>query len=332
MRICLVLLLAGLVGCAGESRSRSGRDFVAETDADVAALSARGTAHSLATAALLSYVKTALESAGHVQAQTQTQTQQPTPAQALMKRAVALAPDQQPLAYLQWRECADSCADQEQIRLHLQALAPDNGLVWLPELTAAWEKGDAAAVTRAIAKIGAARRMSMYSNALVVMMVDELGENPLSAGGAAIEKDPVARAIRAMGIPLTFVPPLQSLSRPCHLDQFDQPGRREACEAMTARMTESDTVLIQGLGIGLQEKWWPEGSPEREKLHAQRRQLDYVGRASSRIRILHFKKDWAERLEALRNTNREIDALQMMLAFYHLPFERPVNWKDPYSR
>jgi hypothetical protein len=319
MRICLILLLAGVVGCAGESLK--GRDFVAETDADVAALTARGTAHSLATAALLSSVKTALQSAG--QTQQPAQTRNSTPAQALMKRAVALAPDQQPLAYLQWRECADLCADQEQIRIHLQALAPDNGLVWLPELTAAWEKGDAAAVTRAVAKIGAARRMSMYSNALVVMVFDELG---------GIEKDPLGRAIRAMGVPLTVVPPLQSLSRPCHLDQFDQPGRREACEAMTARMTESDTVLMQGLGIGLQEKWWPEGSPEQEKLRAQHRQLDYVGRAPSRIRIFHMQKDWAERLEALRNSNREIDALQMMLAFYHLPFERPADWKDPYSR
>jgi hypothetical protein len=321
MRICLILLLAGLVGCAGKSVKC--RDFLAETDADIAALTALGTAHSLATAALLSYVKTALESAGHGQAQAQTQTQNSTSAQALMKRAVALAPDQPPLAYLQWRVCADSCADQEQIRIHLQALAPDNGLVWLPELTAAWEKGDTAAVTRAVAKIGSARRMSMYSNALVVMVFDEL---------RGIEKDPLAGMISAMGVPSTVVPSLQSLSRPCHLDQFDQPGRREACEAITARMTESDTVLMQGLGIGLQEKWWPGGSPEQEKLRAQHRQLDYVGRASSRIRIFHLKKDWAERLEALRNSSREIDAQQMMLAFYHLPFERPADWKDPYSR
>jgi hypothetical protein len=35
MRICLILLLAGLAGCAGESLK--GRDFIAETDADVAA-------------------------------------------------------------------------------------------------------------------------------------------------------------------------------------------------------------------------------------------------------------------------------------------------------
>jgi hypothetical protein len=167
MRGCLILLLAALVGCAGGSRS--GRDFLAETDAAVAALTARGTAHSLATAALLSFVKTALQSHGAAR------TQQPTPAQALLRQAVALAPDEQALAYLQWRECADSCSDREQIRIHLQALAP------------------------------------------------------------------------------------------------------------------------------------------------------------SQIRILHMQKDWTERLEASRNSSRESDADRIMLAFYHLPLERPVDWKDPYS-
>jgi hypothetical protein len=315
MRVCLILLLAGLVCCAGPSRS--GRDLVAETDADVAELTARGTPRSLATAALLSFVQTALQSRGPAQ------PQKPTRAQALMKQAVALAPHQQPLAYLQWRECAESCADEEPIRIHLQALAPDNGLVWLPELTAAWEKGDSSAVTRAVAKIGAARSMSMYFNALTVMLVDELG---------GLEKNPIESMIRAMSISALFTPHLQSMSQPCRVDQFDQPGRRDACEAMTARMTESDTALMQGLGIAIQEKWWPAGSPEREKLGEQRRQLDYVGRASAPIRILHMEKDWAERLDALRNSNREIDANRMMLAFYHLPLERPTDWKDPYAR
>jgi len=154
------------------------------------------------------------------------------------------------------------------------------------------------------------------------MMADELGE---------IEKDLFARMIRAMSLTAVIVPALQAMSKPCRMDQFVQPGRREACAAMTARMTESDTALMQGLGIGIQEKWWAEGSSEREELGAQRRQLEYVGRASSPIRILHMKEDWQERLEVLRNSSRESDANRLMLAFYHLPLGRPANWKDPNS-
>jgi hypothetical protein len=84
--------------------------------------------------------------------------------------------------------------------------------------------------------------------------------------------------------------------------------------------------------LSIQEKWWPDGSVEREKLHAQREQLSYAIAASSQPRIFHFKKDWAERLDAMRNSNREIDVMQTMLAFYHEPLERPADWKNPLPR
>jgi hypothetical protein len=122
------------------------------------------------------------------------------------------------------------------------------------------------------------------------------------------------------------------MSKSCRPDQFDRPGRREACGAMTARMVESDSILMQGFGLSIQEKWWPDGSVEREKLHAQREQLSYAIAASSQPRIFHFKKDWAERLDAMRNSNREIDVMQTMLAFYHEPLERPADWKNPLPR
>ena len=91
-------------------------------------------------------------------------------------------------------------------------------------------------------------------------------------------------------------------------------------------------VLMQGLGISIQQKWWPEGSPERERLHAQRRQFNYLLDESSRPRFFRMNRDWAVRLEAMRNFRSEADVERAMLIFYHEPLERPVNWKDPYPR
>jgi hypothetical protein len=309
MRICLILVLAGLVACAGEPRKA--HDFEAQRDAAVAELTKRGTAQSLATASLLSSFKNAAQS------------------QALIKRAVDVAPEQPALAYLQWRECAAGpCAEEQQIRIRLQAVAPDNGLSWLPDLNAAWESADAFAVTLAVARIGASRHISIYWNALVVMMTDALGEGSPSPTGAAIFPDLTTRMVYAVGIlSAVSIPPLLYMGKSCRLDQFDQPGRREACEAMTARLSESDNVLMQGLAISIQQKWWPEGSVEREQLHAQRRQLDYVLEASTRTRVLHMRRDSAERLKSLRNSNREVEAMQAMLVIYHRPPQRPTNWK-----
>ena len=319
MRVCWLLLPAVLAACAGGAPK--GRDFIAQTDAAVAELTARGTAHSLATAALLSSAKTAAQSRG----QPESQTHNPE-SQALMKRAVGLSPNEEALAYIEWRECAAGTRPCEDPRVagRLQAMAPDNGLAWLADLDAARESGDESMTTLVISKIGASRRIAIYYNALVVMVTDEL---------AATHEDSITRMLHAIVVVSAVAfPHLQSMSTPCRRDQFDRLGRREACEAMTARMVESDSILMQGFGLSIREKWWPDGSVERAKLHAQREQLSYVSAASSRQRIFHMEKDWAERLDATRSSNREVDAMQTMLAFYHEPLERPADWKDPLLR
>ena len=314
MRIYLILLLASLAGCADEARKA--READEQREIAVAELTARGTAQSLAAASLLGRFKHARRS------------------QELIDRAVAIAPDQPALAYLQWRECAavPTCAKEEEIRTRLQAVAPDNGLVWLPELNAAWERADAPAVTGAVAKIGASRHISIYWNSLIVMLVDAFGEKSASTGRPVFAQSPTDRMVDAIGIlAAVSTPPLQAIAKSCHADQFDQPGRREACEAMMARLADSDNFLLQRLAVSIQQKWWPEGSLERGQLRARRRQLDYVMLASSRIRVLHVDRDSAQRLEAMRKSNDELDVMRAMLAFHHEPLEPPANWRNPYA-
>jgi hypothetical protein len=314
MRIFLILLLASLAGCADEARKA--READEQREIAVAELTARGTAQSLAAASLLGRFQHARRS------------------QELIDRAVAIAPDQPALAYVQWRECAaaGTCGEEEAIRAHLQAVAPDNGLVWSPELNAAWERADAPAVTRAVAKIGASRHVSIYWNSLIVMLVDAFGEKSTSTGRPVFAQSPTDRMVDAIGIlAAVSIPPLQAIAKSCRADQFDQPGRREACEAMMARMAGSDNFLMQSLAVNIQQKWWPEGSLEREQLRARRRQLDYVMLASSRMRVLHLGRDWARRLEAMRKSNDELDVMRAILAFHHEPLEPPANWKDPYA-
>jgi hypothetical protein len=314
MRIYLILLLASLAGCADDARKA--READEQREIAVAELTARGTAQSLAAASLLGGYKQGRRS------------------QDLMDRAVAIAPDQPALAYVQWRECAaaPSCAQEEKFRTRLQAVAPDNGLVWLPELNAAWERADAPAVTRAVAKIGGSRDISIYWNFLTVMMVDAFREISKSTGRPVFAQSPTDRMVDAIGIlAAVSTPPLHAMAKSCRADQFDQHGRRDACEAMMARLADSDNFLMQSLAVSIQQKWWPEGSLEREQLRARRREFDYVMLASSRLRVLHLDRDSARRLEAMRESNHELDVMRAMLAFRHEPLEPPASWKDPYA-
>ncbi|HEV2271026.1 MAG TPA: hypothetical protein VGR92_16355 [Steroidobacteraceae bacterium] len=203
----------------------------------------------------------------------------------------------------------------------LQALDPDNGFAWAPDLERLPPSGSDA-VTAVIARIGAARRMTIYWNQLEVMMVDALAV-------ASPSQDPATRDIDAIGmLSGEIIPPLQAISRACRFEELELPGRRAACEAMVARMEQSDTVLTQGLALSLQERWWPAGSPQRDVLRAKRRRLDYLITESSRIRWWRRNHDMAVLIEAARSTDREEDVARAIIKSLGLPPEPPVGWKD----
>jgi hypothetical protein len=122
------------------------------------------------------------------------------------------------------------------------------------------------------------------------------------------------------------------MSKACRADQLDLAGRRTACEALVTRLEDSDIALIRGLGLSLQTKWWPEGSPEREALLSERQQLDYLMIASSRMRLMRMNRDAATRIEAARRYADETDVMRAVLISFHEPLERPAAWKDPYLR
>jgi hypothetical protein len=283
------------------------RSFRNEQSREVAVLTAYATATNLATAAVL------------------VQPNDPTSRQALdlIERAETLAPRRPELVWLHLAICERlKCNAGAQIAARLQALDPNNGFAWALDLDRAQSSG-ADAVTGVIARIGAARRMTVYWNQLEVMMVDALAvANP--------SQNLATRYIGAVGVLAAQpVPTLLPMSKACRLAQLDLRGRRAACEAMVARMERSSTVLAQSLALGLQERWWPPASPQREVVCAKRRRLDYLLTTSSRIRWWRINRDVALRIEAARRTDREEDVELAVVKSLGLPPEPPVHWKDP---
>lgn len=288
--------------------------------AELAFLVREGTADSLATASLLAHSDAINSGAAMLQ-----------PAD-LIKDAIALAPGRPELIWIQLRDCDSSpCADEMQIAARLQALAPDNGLAWLPNLVAAQSRQSPAEVTRAVAQVGAGEHMSIYWNALTMMIFDSLSHDVKSQRPATFGLSANERLIGAIGIMAALdIPSMQAMVHACRVNQFDEPGRRTACESMVASMETSDVVILQSLGLSLQEKWWPAGSPQREALLLRHRQQRYLMLAADRLRPLHLNGDAQTRIDAIRRTRREEDTERAMLIAFHEPLERPANWKSPF--
>jgi hypothetical protein len=241
----------------------------------------------------------------------------------LIAAAEALEPRRAELNWVHLAICAPfKCESKQQIEARLQMIDPDNGFVWTADLKQARSSGSEDAVTAAIARMGAAPRMTLYWNQLEVMVVDALAI-------AYPSKSLAERATLAVGLlAAQIIPPLQPVAKACRLEELSLPGRRAACEALVARMERSSTVLTQSLAISMQERWWPAGSPESELIRAKRRRLDYLRTMSDRVRWWRVNRDTALRIDAARKTEREEDVELAMMKSLGLPLEPPTDWKD----
>ncbi len=274
--------------------------------AEVDALVAQPSPATLATAALLSYPP----------------ENDPAQPLQLIERAETMAPGRPDLVWIERAICRRlNCGAAQSIENHLQELDPDNGFAWIPDLERAEQGASDDAVTAAIARIGAATKMTFYWNSLEVTVFDGLT--------AATPRESLAnRALEATGVLAAMaIPPLQPLTKPCRADQFGIPGRREACQLMATRMEHADSLLAQGLALSMQVRWWPENSAQRDSLRIRRRQLDYEMQMSGRTRW-RMNRDMAIRIQSARTSLREEDVAIAVMKAYRIPLAAPPDWKD----
>jgi hypothetical protein len=241
----------------------------------------------------------------------------------LIERAEALAPERPELVWIHISICrVQPCGKIGEVEEHLKALDPNNGFVWLPYLAASTKAGSESGITEAIVRIGASSSLTTYWTQRVVMMADALSVAEPTAGLSE-------RGIGAIGI-AAAMPwyPLQLMSKACHVEQFIQPGRRAACEALMARMEQSDTILTQSFALSVQARWWPAGSQQLGVLKAKHRRLDYVMLTSSRLRLFRMNHDMALRIDAARKYEREEDVDLVLVKSFGLPAVPALDWKD----
>jgi hypothetical protein len=297
--------------------SHAASDFVddaayeAKRRAEIETLVAQPSPATLTTAALLSYWP-------------KDAAAQPL---QFIERAEAMAPQRPELVWAQRSICQRlKCGEARTIETHLKKLDPDNGFAWIPDLERAEQAASDNAITEAITQIGASKRATFYWTSLQVIAFDGLTV-------AAPRQSVSTNAMYAFGIVSALVfPPLQPLTKPCRVDQFGLPGRREACQAMATLMERSDTVITQSLALSMQEHWWPEGCAERDSLRIKRRQLQYEMRMyemqmSGQIRW-STNRDMSILMNAARHSEREEDVMLAVLKAHSIALAAPSNWKD----
>ena len=284
--------------------------------ADIDRLIAKGTANSLATAALLQQFGAESDSGAY----------------KLISRAVQLAPDRRDLAWLAVRLCASSSECNDAVpEKHLHDVDPTNGVGFMGALVRAQRKNDIAGVDAALTALGDSDKFYVYFDPLVAATTPELAA-ARHPGGTPSSKE-ITRAIMDMAgtIAASVLPPTQSFSYSCKGLALEQvAGRLGLCRRAAQVISHADTFLVEGLGLSYQQQLWPLDSPEGRAITALRRVFQYRMEQYNHIDISTSKLEEypSDALEAFRTHEREQDVALFYIAKAGTPKDPPPNWKS----
>jgi hypothetical protein len=308
--VLFVLLALSADASSGES---DGRDQ-GNRPAAIKRLIARGTADSLATAAVLKQFGAESDDGSY----------------ALVARAVELAPGRGDLAWLAVRLCniAADC-DPAVAERHLQAIDPANGVALMGALLRAQAKGDAGAIDSTLAAIGSSGRFYVYFDPLVAATAPERARVDHRGSGPPSRKELARATVEMIGvIAASVLPPLQASSSSCKGMDLQLDGRLERCQQAARAFEHADTFIVEGLGLSLQQKLWPLDSTEGRAVTARRRVFQYRLEEYSRLGIsaANFAEFPTDVVDVFRTHAREQDAALVYFAKAGVPADPPANW------
>jgi hypothetical protein len=313
MSVLFALVIAPSVYAA--ANASAGHDQL-ETDRPVTIerLTARGTADSLAAAALLKQFGTATDDGSY----------------ALVARAVELAPSRGDVAWLAVRLCniAADC-DPAVPEQHLHTVDPGNGVALMGTLTRAQAKGDASAIDSALAAIADSERFYVYFDPLVAATAPELARARHRGRGAPSRKELAHASVEMIGIiAASVLPPSQAFSSSCKGVALQLEGRLERCQQAARAFEHADTFIVEGLGLSLQQRLWPVDSAEGRAVTAKRRVFQYRLEEYNRVALSAsvFAEFPTDVVDVFRAHEREQDAALAYFAKSRIPINPPPGW------
>jgi len=286
----------------------------ADRPTDTERLTARGTASSLAAAAVLKQFGADSDGSSY----------------ALVARAVELAPDRAYLAWLAVRLCniAPDC-DPVIPEQHLHEVDPGNGVALMGALTRAQGKNDASAIDSALTAIGNSEHFHVYFAPMVAATAPELAMVRHRGSGPPSRKELARATVEMIGVVAASVlPPSQAFSSSCKGIALKLEGRLERCQQAARAFERADTFIVEGLGLSLQQRLWALDSPEGRAVTARRRVFQYRMEEYSRLPISasNFAEFPTDLIEVFRAHEREQDAALVYFARAGIPADPPANW------
>jgi hypothetical protein len=243
-------------------------------------------------------------------------------AQALIVRAVALAPGRADLAWLEIQHCGlvPGC-DPKPEEARLRGLDPTNGVAWINAMTRAGKSGDEAEKMAVLSQLAGSERVDVYYTTLTVHLTRSLADtHEVSLPEALVE---VIGALAGETIPAYHATYGQ-----CRGEKLNDAAILRDCRRIAVAMERGDTWLAEGLGTAIARGVWPAESPEWKAAVEARRVHDYRLELSMHSEMMSLRgRRRAERYLALCARNhREQDVWLAELIDEGRSPDPPPDW------
>jgi hypothetical protein len=180
-----------------------------------------------------------------------------SPALAQIQKATRAAPQRTDLLWLHLRLCIETPGCESQpIEAALRKLDPGSGAVWLGPLARAQARGDTRAEDQILDVMTKAAHFNIYWTTLVSKLSPPLSRTPVGTSVAQPVPTPLTNSMNSTieWLSSLAIPAFRPVTAACQEKQVREPARRVLCEQIAQILQKSDTVLAEGLGLGISER------------------------------------------------------------------------------
>jgi hypothetical protein len=248
--------------------------------------------------------------------------------------AAAQAPESRPILAFRLLGCLaiESC-DAGAAAESLARVDPGNGLALVPQLRAALQSEDPAAIDAALEALGVQSDFRTHSNAAAIIALDAfVSATHAGRSRRGRELESVAWMGQVFGRQVVFLDSaFTDVIRTC---QGTLSQRREtACSQVRALLMRSDSYTVQMVAAGQASRRAVAGSPEAAMALELRRRADWF---SENLRSVYTPKlrpktalQWSnQQLTAMRTHARESDSYRAVMIAMNVNPDPPDDWKS----
>ncbi|WP_129641730.1 hypothetical protein [Peristeroidobacter agariperforans] len=174
-----------------------------------------------------------------------------------IQKAAQAAPERPEILWLHLRLCTEvpGCEPQP-IEARLRKLDPDNGAVWIGPLARAQARGDARAEAQILDMMSQAADFNIYWTTTVARLTPAVSRMPIATSTAQAVPTPLTNAMNVTigWLSALAIPALRPVTAACDEQDVREPETRVRCERVAKALQNSDTALVEGLGLGLAQR------------------------------------------------------------------------------